>query len=140
MDEDASFRTAAVPELQKADTQLHDGDATARIAMWSRNDPVTLFGAYYSATGWAAIHPVFQQLGREFSDCTRCEHEIVATGQSGDLGYVVALEHTTAAVGDGGPRSYSLRVTTIFRREDGQWRVVHRHADNLVPPRAGQPA
>jgi ketosteroid isomerase-like protein len=140
MDEDASFRTTVVPELQKADAQLHNGDPAARIAMWSRRDPVTLFGAYYSGTGWDEILPVFEQLGREFSDCTRCEHEIVAAGQSGDLGYAVALEHTTAAIRDGGPRSYTLRVTTIFRREDGQWRVVHRHADNVVPPRAGHPA
>jgi ketosteroid isomerase-like protein len=27
---------------------------------------------------------------------------------------------------------FELRVTTIFRLEDGQWRVVHRHADPIT--------
>ena len=34
---------------------------------------------------------------------------------------------------DGEPRTYTLRATHVYRREDGgQWRIVHRHAD--VPP------
>jgi hypothetical protein len=34
-------------------------------------------------------------------------------------------------VGDGAPEPYALRVTTVFRWEDGEWKVVHRHADPL---------
>jgi ketosteroid isomerase-like protein len=32
----------------------------------------------------------------------------------------------------GAPRTYTLRVTHIYRRENGQWRIVHRHGD--LPP------
>ncbi len=32
------------------------------------------------------------------------------------------------------PRPYVLRVTTIFRREDGEWKVVHRHANAAADP------
>jgi hypothetical protein len=28
----------------------------------------------------------------------------------------------------------NLRVTLVFRRDDSDWRLVHRHADALVHP------
>jgi ketosteroid isomerase-like protein len=34
------------------------------------------------------------------------------------------------------PRPWSLRVTQVYRREGGAWKVVHRHADPLVNARA----
>ena len=128
MDELETFRTVTVPRLREADFALHNGDPGPRIALWSQRDPVTLFGAWLTGSGWDEIQPIFERLGRTFSDCVSCEHEIIATGQSGDLGYVVAYEHSTASI-DGVAQSYTLRVTTVLRREDGEWRVVHRHGD-----------
>ena len=57
--------------------------------------------------------------------------EVTAAGASGDLAYTIGYEHNQVKV-DGQPRTYTLRVTHVYRREDGQWRIVHRHAD--VPP------
>ncbi|MFF2244373.1 hypothetical protein ACFVTM_09360 [Arthrobacter sp. NPDC058130] len=34
---------------------------------------------------------------------------------------------------DGEPRTFTLRATQIYRREGGQWRVAHRHADTVIP-------
>jgi ketosteroid isomerase-like protein len=45
----------------------------------------------------------------------------------------VGYEHTQASV-DGVPRTYSLRVTQVYRREDGEWKVAHRHADTAPDP------
>jgi ketosteroid isomerase-like protein len=137
MSEVEEFLTAIRPRLTEAEVNLHNGDATQRIAMWSRNDPVTLFGAATSARGWSEIGPVFDWLATTFANCTSYENEIVAAGASGDLAYIVAVEHTTASINGAEARPYKLRATTIFRREDGEWRVVHRHGDPLTNETAG---
>lgn len=81
---------------------------------------------------------MFDRLEERFSDCTACEHELLAAGASGDLAYIVALEHTTASVNGSEALPYTLRVTTVFRREDGQWKVVHRHADPVASEHASE--
>jgi ketosteroid isomerase-like protein len=101
------------------------------MAMWSHSDSVTLFGAALGGTGWAEIEKIFHRLGASFSDCQSFDNEVLAAGASDDLAYTVAYEHTTASVGGEPPASYALRVTTVFRREDSEWKVVHRHADPL---------
>jgi ketosteroid isomerase-like protein len=126
------FVADVLPRLTAADTAMHDGDPEPRKSLWSRTEPVTLFGAAASDVGRAAIEGRFDRLGTRFSDCRSFEYEVVAAGVSGDLGYLVGTEHTTASIGGGPPVSYSLRVTTVLRREAGEWRVVHRHADQ--PP------
>jgi ketosteroid isomerase-like protein len=129
--ESEEFLASVLPRLTAADTALHNGDAAPRKALWSRADPVTLFGAALMATGWPEIEATFDQLGTRFSDCTSFDIEVVAAGASGDLAYLVAVEHTTASIGGDSPAPYALRVTTIFRREAGAWKAVHRHADPL---------
>jgi ketosteroid isomerase-like protein len=123
------FLASALPPLTAADTAIHNGDAGPRVALWSRNDPVTLSGALQIRTGWHEIAPIFEMLASRFSNCEEFEYEVLAAGTSGDLAYIAGIEHTTAAVGDAAPQAYGLRVTTVFHREDGEWRVVHRHAD-----------
>ncbi len=125
------FLTSMLPRLTAADTALHNGDAAPRKALWARTDPVTLFGAAMMTTGWPAIEAIFDWLAARFADCTSFEIEVVAAGASGDLAYLVALEHTTASLGGDPPASYSLRVTTVCRREAEGWQVIHRHADAL---------
>ena len=131
MSEVDDFLAATMPRYVEAETRIHDGDAGPRFAMWSRNEPVTLFGAAVTRKGWPEIAPVFDWLAASFSDCQSYRNEVVAAGASGDLAYIVALEHTNTSVA-GERRAYTLRATTIFRREDGEWKVIHRHGDSLA--------
>jgi ketosteroid isomerase-like protein len=128
------FLSSTMPKLTAAETALHNGDASPRSAGWSHDAPVTLFGAAVTKSGWGEVGPTFDWLAANFSNCTSFEYEVLAAGASGDLAYIVGIEHTTANVGSAGPKSYSLRVTTIFRREDGEWKVVHRHGDPYDAP------
>jgi ketosteroid isomerase-like protein len=123
------FLDAVVPRIVEADTALHSGDSRLRRAMWSHDEPLTLFGAATTTRGWPAVSAVFDQLAATFSDCTAYDCEVVAAGVSGDLAYLVAIERATLSMGGGPPQSITLRVTSVFRREVDEWKVVHRHGD-----------
>ena len=117
--------------LYDAERALHNGDAAPRRALWSRNEPVSVLGAWRSAYGQDELDELFTSLERSFSDCTSYSFELQAYDVVGDLAYTAGLEHTTASVG-GEPRSYTLRATQVYRREDGEWRVAHRHGDTVT--------
>ncbi len=72
-----------------------------------------------------------------FSGGTPLEFELIAAEVDGDLAYTVGYERSSVSI-DGGPaRPAFLRATQIYRRENGDWKLVHRHAD---PAPAGSPA
>ena len=108
---------------------MHSGDAGPRKALWSTKEPVTVFGAAMSATGPDETQATFDWVASRFTSFESAEWEILSADVSGDLAYVVAIEHTTGSIGGAPTESYSLRATTILRREDGEWRAIHRHAD-----------
>jgi ketosteroid isomerase-like protein len=116
--------------LEDAELALHKGDAGPRLAIWRTDDPVTVLGAWSSGSGREEVRDLFLRLASSFSDCTSYENEIIAADVSGDMAYTVSYEHTSASV-NGEPRTYTLRATQIYRREDGEWKVAHRHADTM---------
>lgn len=134
MSEVDDFLSGTMPRLMHAERAIHDGDAAPRLAMWSHKDPVTLFGAVNSNTGWQEVSRTFEVLASRFSDCRAYDVDVVAVGASGDLGYTVAYEHTSASI-EGTPKTYVLRVTQIYRREDGEWKVVHVMVTHSPPIR-----
>jgi ketosteroid isomerase-like protein len=71
---------------------------------------------------------MLQKIASNFSNCRSFEWEVVAADVGDDFAYLLAIERTTASVGDSEPTPYMLRSTTIFRRESGDWKIVHRHA------------
>ena len=58
--------------------------------------------------------------------------EVVETYASGDLAVLVAIERQRGNVGGLPEQDWSLRITLVFRREESEWRLAHRHADALV--------
>ncbi|MFG2810516.1 nuclear transport factor 2 family protein [Streptomyces massasporeus] len=116
--------------LYEAELALHNGDAAPRRALWSRNEPVSVLGAWRSAYGQQELDELFTTLGRSFSDCTSYVFELQAYDVAGDMAYTAGLEHTSASV-DGVPRTYTLRATQVYRREEGGWKVAHRHGDTV---------
>jgi len=126
-----SFLTWVTTTLHRAEVALHDGDPSPRRALWSRNEPVSVLGAWRNAFGQQEVDELFAYLGRSFSDCTSFEFELLAYDVVGDMAYTAGLERTSVSV-DGQPRAYTLRATQVYRRESGEWRVAHRHGDTVT--------
>ncbi|MFO1141228.1 MAG: nuclear transport factor 2 family protein [Amaricoccus sp.] len=57
--------------------------------------------------------------------------DLIDAHASGDLLVLVIVERQHAEVGGLPDQEWSLRVTQVYRRE-GEWRLVHRHADPLM--------
>jgi ketosteroid isomerase-like protein len=117
--------------LYEAERALHDGDAALRRALWSRNEPVSVLGAWRNANGRHELDELFTALETSFSDCTSYELDLQAYDVVGDMAYTAGFEHTSASV-NGEPRSYTLRATQVYRREGGEWKVAHRHGDTVT--------
>ena len=112
MSETEEFLAAVLPRQVSAGTAVHNGDPMTWVGLWSRSDPVTLFGARLSMSG---ARPTYARstsgwvTGSATARPTRSQ--LVAAGVSGDLGYTVAYEKTTASVRGRPAEPYTLRVT-----------------------------
>ena len=91
-----------------------------------------LFGAWGPCkSGTEEVTRISKWVASRFSNCTEYNFEVVAAGVSGDLAYTVGYEHSLRSL-DGGPvENATLRVTHIYRKENGEWKIVHRHGDAL---------
>jgi ketosteroid isomerase-like protein len=128
------FLSTTLARQIEADRALHNGDPEPRLALWSRNDPVTVVGAARSATGWDEVSQLFRWLGTRFSNCDSFTFDLLVADLSGDMAYTVGYEHTSASIGGAPAEPYTLRVTHVYRRENGEWKIAHRHADPVGGP------
>ena len=135
MTEVDEFLSTTLDRLSQAEKALLNGDPAPWLAMWSTQDPVTLFGVNETTHGADAVHRAFHWQMSWFTNCTAHSFELVAAGVSGDLAYTVMLEYATVSVGGGPVESLTTRATHVYRREGGEWKIVHRHSDQpLVDP------
>lgn len=128
MTDKEDFITWTQSRLREAETALHNGDADPRLTLWSSREPVSVLGAWRSATGQSEVRELFRALAGTFSDCTSHVYDIVSADVIGDMAFTAGYERTQASV-NGERRRYVLRVTQVYRREDGEWKVAHRHGD-----------
>ncbi len=110
------------------------GDAEPRKSLWSHRDDVTIFGGWGACEqGWAGVEPRLDWAASRYSEGW-FDRENLLEGVDQDIAYSVDIERSGGRF-DNAPdaRQAPLRVTHLFRRENGEWRIVHRHADFLQP-------
>jgi ketosteroid isomerase-like protein len=101
-------------------------------ALWSHADDVAIMGGFGGyERGWEQVSARLDWASKGIAATDRSEENIV-TVVGEDLAYTVDLEHMTRHVG-GQPRPYTLRCTQVYRLEGGEWKIVLRHADELLP-------
>lgn len=112
--------------------QQSGGRSDALLELWSRAEDATLMAATNGyQVGFDQISELLRSVAQGLKFDTY-EPQNLATTVSGDLAYTVELERMTGQA-DGTTQEMTLRSTQVYRREDGEWRLVHRHAEALGP-------
>jgi len=122
----------AIARLHAAMRRVAAGDVTAIKALYSHRDDVTAFygwGGYEK--GWTEVSRRWDWAAAQFQGGT-VRYENVTTVVSAELAVTTDIETFRARLGGmDQPTEWSNRVTHVFRLEDGEWRLVHRHANRL---------
>ena len=104
--------------------------------LWSSREDASLTNPQGSiARGWGEVAEAMDRAASTRRDGKFLGFETVAKRVTGELAYVVEVEHLEAKVHGGREITpYALRVTMIFGPENGEWKVLHRHADQISIP------
>jgi ketosteroid isomerase-like protein len=117
----------------EAASALIRGDIRTYVTLVRHADDYTLMAPSGGEPrrGFDASDQALDALARYFQG-GEAELQVFQSYTSGDLAVLVAIERQHGEVGGLPDQDWSLRVTLVFRREEGGWRLVHRHADPLV--------
>ena len=135
-------------DLQKIVQQYHSaadefsrGDPEPVKTVFSHRDDVTLANPFGPAVrGWKPVSEALDFASSRFRDGEVTSFETVAEYVASDLATILEIERWKAKVsGRMEVASFDLRVTSTFRRENGTWKLVHRHADPIVTPHPDGP-
>ena len=126
-----------VDQCEQAWQVFVTGDAGPAMLLFSRRDDVTLANPWGpAAIGWPDVSNTLQAAAGRFRNGRVAAFDIRSRFVSGDLAWCHEIERGQAMLGGRAElEEFVLRVTSIYRREDGQWRIVLRHADPIVAPR-----
>ena len=127
--------SAALARVDQALREMWRGDPLPYMEAWDHSADVTLMGGLGPVEkGWDAVSDTLSWVGAKFGDGGPARIEHLAAVEGADLAYTVGYEHRTASLDGGQVHERSLRVTHIYRRSpDGNWHIVHRHADYAQP-------
>ncbi|MGE5225670.1 MAG: YybH family protein [Planctomycetaceae bacterium] len=118
------------------------GDPEPSKGVFSRGDDVVLANPWGPpACGWERVQATLDAAAERFREGELSSFEVLARYVTDELAVVFEVERGRAKVGgsqDFAP--FALRVTTTYRLEDGDWKIVLRHADPIMaekPSNAG---
>ena len=129
-----------IERFNLAQGEVVKGNAEPANELFSYREDVTLANPYGPpAHGWDEVAAVGERAASRFRDGEMVGFETIEKYVTDELAYIVRVERARAKVGGSEDITpIALRVTMVFRpEEDGEWKIVHRHADPITTP---QPA
>ncbi len=129
---------SAIEQSHAALGAIVKGDPSIYQALYSDAEDVTLgnpFGPY--VRGRRKVEATLADAASHYRDGEVTGVELIANYVSDDLACIVEVERARVKV-DGAEElvQAALRVTSVFRLEQGAWKLVHRHADPITTPRS----
>ena len=128
-----------IEQYYRAQGEFLKGNPEPVKDLFSHREDVTLANPYGPPVrGWEQVANAVEHAASLRRDGKFVEWQIVAKYVTAELAYVVQIERAEAKIGareDITP--LAVRSTMIFRPEEGEWKIVHRHADPITTP---QPA
>jgi ketosteroid isomerase-like protein len=117
------------------------GDPAPIKALYARGEDVLLANPFGGTSrGWTAVSQALDFASSNFREGKRVRFDEVSRYSSSDLVTLFEQEHWETKVGSRDELSpFDLRVTTTFRMDGGEWKLVSRHADPLTTPHPDGP-
>ncbi|HTU25621.1 MAG TPA: nuclear transport factor 2 family protein [Pirellulales bacterium] len=121
----------AVDRFYASLNTLFGGDATAMEQVWSHADDITYMGPVGGyQVGWKQVQAVWeQQAAMKLGG--KVEPMATRITLGGELASVQCLEVGNNMTADGQAEKVSIRATSLFRKEEGQWKMISHHTDVL---------
>jgi ketosteroid isomerase-like protein len=108
--------------------ELIKGNSSAMRAVWMQDATVTTMHPLGGMeSGWDQVWSTWEQAASAFSvGQIRLLNQQIRAGA--DLAYEVGTEDGEATFA-GQQIAFNHRVTNIYRRSNGEWKIAHHHAD-----------
>jgi len=120
---------------EKASDAYLSGDAEPFLEICTKKSPATFFspGGDY-VEGSKTVSAAHEKGAGAFESFDSNKFETLHLNADENIAYWVGLQKSVVTMkGKKKPIPMTIRVTEIFRRENNEWKIIHRHADFLKP-------
>jgi ketosteroid isomerase-like protein len=109
-------------------SRMVNGDSGSLANIWSHGAAVTTMHPIGGReVGWDAVRGSFEQVAKLCSGGkVALKDQVIRV--AGDIAYELGIEHGQLKLA-GHELSVEHRVTNIYQREAGAWKIVHHHSD-----------
>jgi len=117
-----------------ASTSFVLGDANPLRKISTAADPASIFGPNGNVvSGAEAVNAANEKGAQSFTAGGENQFEILHMTATENLAYWTGIQRSEVKLKESGELvPMNLRVTELFRPENGEWKLFHRHADILT--------